>query len=82
MQPLPKDHPIMKAWDAYVATPDFANSKRWAVTLRISPSGDRQFIEHPHVDGSMWAAFLAGFRFGEASARADGAVPGNRTPVP
>lgn len=44
----PSDHPLMIAWSAYRATPDFANTKRWAA--------------HPeHVDGSLWAAFVAGF---------------------
>lgn len=49
MTPVPKDHPLSVAWEKYKATDDFANTKKWAI--------------HPeHVDGSLWAAFMAGFQ--------------------
>lgn len=48
MSPLPKNHPIMLAWDRYKSTDDYANSFRWA--------GHEE-----HRAGSMWTAFLAGF---------------------
>lgn len=50
MQALPKDSPIMKAWEAYKATTYFANSKRWAGTCTISSLGGRddvQVIQQP-----------------------------------
>lgn len=48
MSPLPKDHPIMIAWEKYKSSDAYANSFRWA--------------EHEqHREGSMWAAFLAGY---------------------
>lgn len=48
MTACPSDSPLMKAWEGYKASPEYANSFRWA--------------EHEqHRDGSMWAAFLAGF---------------------
>ncbi|HEU4344033.1 MAG TPA: DUF2829 domain-containing protein [Candidatus Binatia bacterium] len=46
--PIPKDHPLMVAWEAYKATPDYANTRKWA-------SHDE------HVDGSLWAAFSQGW---------------------
>jgi len=49
MTPVPKDHPLMIAWDAYKATEDYANTRTWAGI----PA---------HVDGSLWAAFEQGFR--------------------
>lgn len=53
--PVPKDHPLMKAWEAYKATPDFGNSKQWAA--------------HPeHLLGSLWAVFNAGWNAGTAAA--------------
>lgn len=49
MSPVPKDHPLMIAWEAYKATEDYANSRTWAAI----PA---------HVDGSLWSAFERGFR--------------------
>jgi hypothetical protein len=49
MRPVPADDPLMIAWKAYEATDDYANTRRWVV--------------EPHAtDGSLWAAFEAGFR--------------------
>jgi hypothetical protein len=47
--PLPKDSPIMLAWEAYKSGDDYANSFKWAERTE-------------HREGSMWAAFLAGWR--------------------
>lgn len=49
MMALPKDHPIMLAWESYRSTSEYANSFRWAEKAE-------------HRDGSMWAAFLAGWQ--------------------
>lgn len=46
---VPSDHPLMKAWEAYKQTEDFANSRKWA-------------MHDQHLDGSLWAAFEQGFR--------------------
>ncbi len=46
--PVPKDHPLMIEWDAYKATEEYANTKRWA--------GHAE-----HVEGSLWAAFVHGW---------------------
>lgn len=53
--PVPKDDPLMKEWESYHQSNAFKNAKRWAV-------------DPNHVDGSLWAAFEAGFR--AATARA------------
>jgi hypothetical protein len=47
MSPLPKDAPVMIAWEAYKVTDGYANTRNWA-------------LNEKHVDGSLWAAFLAG----------------------
>lgn len=51
MAPLPADDPRLKAWEAYKATPEYANTRRWAV-------------HYDHTEGSLWAAFLAGWARG------------------
>jgi hypothetical protein len=54
--PVPKDHPLMKAWENFKDSDDFANSKRWAA--------------HPeHLDGSLWALFDAGWHAGVSARR-------------
>ena len=52
-QLLPRDHPMRAAWDQYKATDDYANSRRWAL--------DQEADERRYVDGSLWAAFCAGW---------------------
>lgn len=47
MMALPADDPRMKAWEAYKATPEYANTRKWA-------------LHEAHVEGSLWAAFLEG----------------------
>lgn len=46
--PVPSDHPMMQAWNAYKQTDDFANSAKWA-------------LEKQHTPGSLWAAFVVGW---------------------
>lgn len=46
--PVPGDHPLSQAWHRYIATPEYANSLRWARST-------------DHTEGSMWAAFQAGW---------------------
>ena len=48
MAPVPKDDPLMIAWEAYKATDEYANTRHWA-------------LKDAHVDGSLWAAFSEGF---------------------
>jgi hypothetical protein len=71
MSPCPKDHPLMIAWTAYQAGADYANSYKWATAAiqhvvlpepkdptanKLTKDNYRQFVE-----GSLWAAFMAGF---------------------
>lgn len=58
--PLPKDHPAIIAWERYKASDEYANSFRWAEHIL-------------HREGSMWAAFYAGFV--ALSAQGDAAQP-------
>jgi hypothetical protein len=59
MSAVPEDHPLMKAWKVHQATVDFANSKRWAAV----PG---------HLQGSLWALFMAGFNAGFSEGRRQG----------
>lgn len=43
-----QDEPLMIAWNAYKATEEYANSRQWAEYKA-------------HLDGSLWAAFCAGY---------------------
>jgi hypothetical protein len=45
---VPTDHPMMKLWNEYKASSDYATSRKYA-------------IDPQHVDGSLWAAFCAGW---------------------
>ena len=49
MQAMPLDSPLMVAWEKYKETPEYGNARKWAV-------------HEDHVDGSLWAAFEAGYR--------------------
>lgn len=42
------DDPRKVAWDKYKKTSTYANTRRWA-------------LKEEAVDGSLWAAFIAGF---------------------
>ena len=67
------ESPLAKAWEEYQGTDDFANSSKWAA-----------HVEHPHLQGSLWAVFMAGFDAGQKAARhpeeSDDADPGRLVP--
>lgn len=48
MAPVPNDDPLMVAWNGYKTSEEYQNTKKWAA-----------FKEH--VDGALWAAFVAGW---------------------
>lgn len=52
---LPQDHPLMKAWEAHKQTPEYASSRAWVTNQE-------------HVDGSLWALFMAGWMAARESA--------------
>ena len=49
MTPVPKDDPMMKAWEEFKQTPAYANAKSWAANPH-------------HLEGSLWALYSQGFR--------------------
>lgn len=51
LTPLSKDHPMLKAWEEYKQTEEFANTGHWA-----------KFPDH--TVGSLWAAFCVGWMMG------------------
>lgn len=67
--PVPKDHPLMVAWQAHKATEQHANDVRWAKV-------------EAHTDGALWSAFEAGWRAREAALSAAGLVVVPREPTP
>lgn len=48
MKPVPQNDPVLRAWDIYKQSADYANTRKWAK-------------HDEHVDGSLWAAFYAGY---------------------
>jgi len=56
--PLSKDDPRMVAWEKYKETKDYENAHRWALYVEHQ-------VSHPHIDGSLWAMFQAGFEAGQ-----------------
>lgn len=53
--PVPKNDPLMQAWEAFKQTDEYANAREWAK--------DFQYLE-----GSLWAMYERGFR--DATTRA------------
>lgn len=49
MTPVPKDDPMMKVWEAFKQTAEYANAKTWAA----NPN---------HREGSLWAMYSQGFK--------------------
>lgn len=56
--PINANAPVMLAWEAYKATDEYDNTRRWA-------------SKPDHTDGSLWAAFFKGYFSGCANALAD-----------
>lgn len=52
--PVPAQHPMMVAWTTYSEGDEYANSARWAV-------------QPEHTEGSLWAAFCAGWSASSSS---------------
>lgn len=48
MRAVPKDAPVMTAWNNYKSCDDYQNTRKWA-------------LHEEHVDGSLWASFYAGY---------------------
>lgn len=61
MVALGGDDPRMVAWEAYKATPEYANTRKWART--------------EHAEGSLWAAFLEGWARAVSADRGAAAPP-------
>ena len=57
--PLPDNDPRVIAWNAYKATDDFANTRKWALDTDVQNNLRQQYVE-----GSLWASFIQGFEAG------------------
>lgn len=51
---VPKDSPLMVAWEKYKASEDFAGARQWMIKSVMA--GDSVTI-----DGQFWGAFMSGF---------------------
>lgn len=60
------DDPMMIAWKAYRASFAAENSERWArhFTVKADPENGAVRIAQPHLVGSLWAVFCAGWTAG------------------
>ena len=72
MTPLPENDPMMLAWKDHKATEDYENSVRWAqnlgaVTITPGPHGTVLTADHPHLEGSLWGLFIAGYEKGRTT---------------
>lgn len=73
MAGCPSDSDLMKAWKAHQDTDAYRNSRHWALTIAPmvqagDPEGERKRYglmpveqRERHIEGSLWAAFLAGW---------------------
>ena len=61
-QQLDPDDPRIVAWEKYKQTDDYANTREWA-------------LHQNHITGSLWAAFLQGYKAAKASPRATEETP-------
>lgn len=71
--PVAKDDPLSIAWEAYRATANYKSAKHWALVIAPliqagHPDAERLRYglmpidqRENHVEGSLWAAFLAGY---------------------
>lgn len=71
MAPCPQDSSLMKAWESYKKTEDFKTSLKWVTEEQRKPlmpptdptaNGVSDFHRDQWAQGSMWAAFMAGFK--------------------
>lgn len=70
--PLPKDHPMMKAWDAFCDTDEFKTALWWSVKTTYDdgrPVNDVQ--REQHCKGAMWLAFTKGMEVGATGAEGE-----------
>lgn len=49
------NHSMMQAWNAHKASKAYANCRRWAA-------------HEQHVDGALWALFVAGWKARDSAA--------------
>lgn len=63
MTPADPESPLMKSWEAFKLTDEYCNIRKSAATAWLTPAPTGQMmVEHPHLTGAIWAAFLAGFQ--------------------
>ena len=65
---LSNDDPRMIEWEQFKARGEYANAVNWATypsaSVEMSEDGKGEVgitLHYDHIEGSMWAAFCAGF---------------------
>ena len=63
MRALRDDEPLMIAWKTWQGSTDWSNARKWgaAATIAGDEVGNLK-ISHPHLEGSLWGAFMAGWK--------------------
>lgn len=63
MAKLPDDHPLMIAWEKWKKSDGYANTLKWARRISVAERETNALLEiqHPHTEGSLWGAFMAGY---------------------
>lgn len=66
--PIPKDDPLMIEWEKFKACGEYANAVNWgtypSASIEMSEDGKGEVgitLNFDHIDGSVWAAFCAGW---------------------
>jgi len=64
--PVAKDHPLMIAWTAWKGAEEGRDANKWGSAIQVSIIDGQSTISHPHLEGALWGAFMAGFNAGSA----------------
>lgn len=76
----PPDHPLMVSFAKWASSPNYAQTKHLAQTSVSTPSAQGPVF--PHTDGTLWAAFAAGYKAHAADTGTPVPMPSPATPAP
>ena len=58
------DDPLKIAWDKWWGSEDGRNAAKWGSAISVSIVDNQSTISHPHLEGALWGAFIAGHAAG------------------
>ena len=62
--PVPDDDPLMIAWKEWKGSEEGRDANKWGSAISVSIIDGQSTISHPHLEGALWGAFMAGFKAG------------------